>query len=1029
MDDLWGNAWGSPDDVKDEKKTAAWSTPEITRGDDHQEDDLSVPSPTWSTTGPGIRWDEPSAAPSPLWSTGHHGTQQDWSLDNPYGNIPLGDSSQAEPPNDDSSNDLQSHPTPPTTQSDDIPASPPSAEPELEDEVVSSQMLSSVHTPGPSPPPSPNAFGTFIAGAEHGDVVPLPSDRGSLGSQLYANEWDSPWGSVPGVVDDESLQHTDDEWESAKQRQLEMDRRVPPELLSRILFHLEGFAKDAWPGIPDEAEPNWQMQWHSGMDVDGLDALMPRYVPSLTLPQVQPFGRSFTAKALADAVKLSRNTALARTSPMSTFLAAKGSTAWETSVKSRIETSVDEVPLGWRILEKEGKKDEKVEEKVRKPTGLLAGLWGRRTSGTTSSIPDTEQNIPPLSSIAPESGRSVQTPNQRSSVESVKSPSEIKPVSQTLLEPNLSQAPAPSQDEDLPPSSGPSAVSRFLNRFSRSRPSSSPSRNSLTLSGDDLEYLSDVRSNSADLMDTSDEQLEFGSTAPSGLLPGKLQPPLPLPSLSLLNATTSPPPSPGPLVRDDTAKGSIIISPVSPNAGVLLDARKPTEQSSVFALTPLIPSPIQANSSKSIHPSSDHSVFSPSDKINRSSSATLLPTSSRGAVQRADFRHNDDDDFSDFLSSPADPPLLTISASPPSSAQGRAPPSCGRSMSSDDFASLMSPSTGGPLDSSERPDAAPTPKSAGSDLRVAPANPTSSIVQRRRGSRAEEHLHTLNLLERAAARPGRWPAPPSPLPEVLTPPPPPESAPSSSVDLDLMDIDPKSTRSNHQRHPSTSKEGTSSPQSKVAVQKGHQRTQSLLDLAASRPGRWPAPPSPFHEALLPPPPPARDQGGVVLNVDFWGTTPTEESFTLPSLPPPPEKTLPPSLLSSTISPQMTLGRTSSPSTGVIHAIPPPRQPSAPPTGPLSRRTLSPPPLPAAVLSKAPPKKFSAPIPLLPPPSGYSLTPPPQPPPRQYSPESTPLALLVDSGKEKLPVEKATPPLPVKGTGGLTAQDLSFFEGL
>ncbi len=289
MDDLWGNAWGSPDDAKDERKPVAWSTSEKTRSDDPQEDDLSMPS--WSTTDPGIRWDEPSAALSPLWSTGHHGTQEDRSLelDNPYGDIPLGNSSQAELPNDDSSNDLESHPTPPTAQSDDIPASPPSAEPELEEEVVSSQVLSSVPIPGPSPPPSPNAFGTFIAGAEHGDVVPIPSDRGSLGSQLYADEWDSPWGSVPGVVDDESLQHTDDEWESAKLRQLEMDRRVvsacsfayfrfpyntysckPPELLSRILLHLEDFAKDAWPGIPDEAEPDWQRQWHSGLDVDGL---------------------------------------------------------------------------------------------------------------------------------------------------------------------------------------------------------------------------------------------------------------------------------------------------------------------------------------------------------------------------------------------------------------------------------------------------------------------------------------------------------------------------------------------------------------------------------------------------------------------------------------------------------------------------------------------------------------------------------------------------------------------------------------
>ena len=518
-------------------------------------------------------------------------------------------------------------------------------------------------------------------------------------------------------------------------------------------------------------------------------------------------------------------------------------------------------------------------------------------------------------------------------------------------------------------------------------------------------------------MDTGDEQPEFGSTVPSGFLHGKLSSPLPPllpppPSVSLPNTTTSPPPSLGPLVRDKT-NGQTTLSPVDPNADVLLDAQKPTEQSSIFALTPLIPGPIQANSSKSIR---YNSIPLSSDKINPSLSA----------ISSSDIPHNDDDDFSDFFSSPADPPLLTFSASPPS--QGRVPPSHGRSMSSDDdFANLMSLSTGGLPDSSKRPDVAFTPNSAGLALRVAPAKPTSSIAQRRKGSREEENLHTLGLMKRAAARPGRWPAPPSPLPEVLTPPP--VAAPSSNADLDILDIDPH-TRSNHQRHPSTSKGATTSSPSKAAVQKGHQRTQSLLDLAAARPGRWPAPPSPYHEALPPPPPPARNQGVVGLNVDYFGTTPTEQSFTLPPPPPPPPS------LSNTLPLQMTLGRDSPPSTGFGNAIqsssPPPHF-LAPPAGLLSRRTLSPPPVPTAVISKVPPKLPFAPIPLLPPPTGgYRLTPPPNLPPRQLSPESTPLALLVDSGKEKnvkLPAEKAAPPLPVKGTGGLTAQDLSFFEGL
>ncbi len=236
MDDLWGNAWGSPGDVKDHGKTLAWSTPEKTRNDGPQEDDLSMPS--WST-GPGIRWDEPSDALSPLWSTGHYATQQDSSLDNPYGNIPLGNSSHAELPNNDNSNDLGSHATPPTAQVDDRSASPPSAELELEEDLISSQALSSVHTPGSSPPPSPDAFGTFIAGAEPGDVVPFPSDGGSHGSQLYSNEWDSPWRSATRGVDGDSLHHTDDEWESAKLKQLEMDSRVVstiPWLIS-FVFH------------------------------------------------------------------------------------------------------------------------------------------------------------------------------------------------------------------------------------------------------------------------------------------------------------------------------------------------------------------------------------------------------------------------------------------------------------------------------------------------------------------------------------------------------------------------------------------------------------------------------------------------------------------------------------------------------------------------------------------------------------------------------------------------------------------------
>lgn len=137
---------------------------------------------------------------------------------------------------------------------------------------------------------------------------------------------------------------------------------------------------------------------------------------------------------MADAVKLSRNTALARTSPMSTFLAAKGSTAWETSVKSRMETPSDEVPLGWRILEKDHKKDEKAEEKLKKPAGLLAGLWGRRAPNTPSNPPVLQQSTPSPNATPPESDHPSPTQNQLSSTDGAKTPSGT-PTSQALPKP------------------------------------------------------------------------------------------------------------------------------------------------------------------------------------------------------------------------------------------------------------------------------------------------------------------------------------------------------------------------------------------------------------------------------------------------------------------------------------------------------------------------------------------------------------------------------------------------------------------
>jgi hypothetical protein len=173
MDDLWANAWGSPDNVKDERTTSS----EKSKDNALQEDDLSMPS--WST-GPGIQWDEPSDTQNSLWS--QH--TQDWSLANPYSDIPPVPSRLAELPDDkDPAVELVVEPEPhstfassPRAQSDVVSAHSPSPSKELDEEVSPSPIPSSAPSPpspSPSPPSSPDAFGTFTVGTEHSDITPF----------------------------------------------------------------------------------------------------------------------------------------------------------------------------------------------------------------------------------------------------------------------------------------------------------------------------------------------------------------------------------------------------------------------------------------------------------------------------------------------------------------------------------------------------------------------------------------------------------------------------------------------------------------------------------------------------------------------------------------------------------------------------------------------------------------------------------------------------------------------------------------
>lgn len=221
---------------------------------------------------------------------------------------------------------------------------------------------------------------------------------------------------------------------------------------------------------------------------------------------------------------------------MSHYLAAKGSTAWEISVKERKEVVEDDVPVGWRIVEKapavtatEGMKDKKT-------GGGLFSFWGRRQSqapstpipGADSSRRSSSIENAPKSPVVGE----LKSESRRPSQESVRSsmtgsvaqlPS---PLSESILQspaqtdaatpPTMSSystAPEPVQERSGTPPA-PSAVSRFLNRFSRRSSMGGSPHSSLALSSDDLEFLSDIVPSAADEADenSADALEKFVST-------------------------------------------------------------------------------------------------------------------------------------------------------------------------------------------------------------------------------------------------------------------------------------------------------------------------------------------------------------------------------------------------------------------------------------------------------------------------------------------------------------------------------------
>lgn len=350
------------------------------------------------------------------------------------------------------------------------------------------------------------------------------------------------------------------------------------------------------------------------------DDIMQRYTQELgPQPPIQ-FSKCAVAKAMANSIKLTRNLSVARNSPMAHLFMAKSLTAWELSVKNRVDVPKDDMPVGWRI-EPDVKTEEKPALVEKKSSGLLS-FFSRRTSGVPSSVDTDPRRSSSVSREASSTGsvKVVGTDSSRASVESaVKSPvTSISSPTATEEKPKISsdQPATPqrgstdlpsdlqsqSQSQDITTSSqpAPSVVSRFFNRFSRTRSdirsSSSSPRNSIALSTNDLEFLSDIVPSHVDGADEDDQLAALSALVSSPPISMKTQAPLPPP--------LAPPPLPPPprtTISRPQSRSSLswpLGSPVQlQGAGpsrLLADLNDVEATSSINSQVPVLPGPLPA---------------------------------------------------------------------------------------------------------------------------------------------------------------------------------------------------------------------------------------------------------------------------------------------------------------------------------------------------------------------------------------------------------------------------------------------------
>ncbi|KAG2042440.1 hypothetical protein BDR03DRAFT_1064164 [Suillus americanus] len=829
MDNPWAttSGWEQSEDGSNNRKkpilTPSWT---YTVGNKTQDQEEDIGLPSWSASN-NTQWPESSHTSDALWTSSIDDSGA-WNSST-YAKINFSRQRIREAVVDSETQDeaICPVPTAATASEEDnvvVLAPPDYAEPHPVPPTVD---------PTPPVPDSPDVDGGFEAGASVKEEEEETEDDGEAWADPITlstddgDDWGTAWVDTSAPEVSVSAEEPPDEWESARQEKEKLNRAVPPEMMAALVQKCQEVSGELWPVTESDSDAS---NWRTGFDgLENITILLNDLVPEdMALSPPMQFSQTATAKAVNNALKLTRHMPLTRKSPMALLLSSKGSTDWEKSVKARKDIPVDDTPVGWRILEKDERAAIADATHPKKPGAGLLSFWNRKASSSIPSADAKAEDVrPPLLSA-------------RSSVDSMKPQAPEKRDTSPARTPAVFMPSSPAASSSAVPdvvipvvTPAPSAVSRFLNRFSRAKGTGSE-RKSIALSTDDLDFLSDMPSAHDPDDDTDDAQLKALSSLINSNptpLPTKLPPPIAPPPIAPPpkppSVNTSRLPSVGPSglgITLEPARGSpqhtsaralFPPPPLSPVTGMSLSrphspAVPPKPSSPINAtfsaytnpiIPPAIPSPPQpssrthspfqlppppkAPSALSIPPLlpppvSPPQTPRPSVHPMGATSFTSSPSTDWAAATYQDD-DDDDDSFSAFSTLPRTDPFpapresMDSSLNSPSSTQALNSAKSSKSMSFDDFDDFVTPSQ---IRTPSPPPVPAKPSKVVGGAAAAAAMPSSQ-------SGTSIHIRTQSLLDHAATQRGQWPSPVDAHPRHSMLPPPPAS-PSFGRDMDLL---------------------------------------------------------------------------------------------------------------------------------------------------------------------------------------------------------------------------------------------------